>query len=192
MRRGLPNHWRKLRLSYARDAACSTIGGGHVSHMHEMWLAQPLEEAASQVYERCGFLQWLGKLHLVHIGDTAPSNPCPGPLECIHLLLLIHTCSSGYWFDGRLTLRVANARQLHELIIEHYQTWLRNAPADYTDDGFFNNSIPIVVTLQCGQNQKICQAMNGPLYDEDLTSWMRLWDFSEVRYLSIVIASQAS
>jgi len=34
--------------------------------------------------------------------------------------------------------------------------------------------------------------MNGPLYDEDLTSWMRLWDFSEVRYLSIVIASQAS
>jgi len=54
--------------------AWARVGGGRVSYMHEMQLAQPLEEATSLIYLRRGLLQWLGKPHLMHMGDMASSN----------------------------------------------------------------------------------------------------------------------
>jgi hypothetical protein len=102
----------------------------------------------------------------------------------------MHTCSQD-WF-GTLIVRVADARSLHTAIVERYETWLSRAPEAYTEDGFFMHSVPIAITSRCGQNQQICRATEGPLYEKDLSSWTCLRDFAEVRYMSIAIASQAS
>jgi hypothetical protein len=54
------------------------------------------------------------------------------------------------------------------------------------------DSVPIAVTSRCGQNQKICSTVRGDQYDQDILSWNRRCDFSQVKHVSFAIASHVS
>jgi|ERR1700692_3333797 hypothetical protein len=95
-------------------------------------------------------------------------------------------------YSTGLVITLSSARRLHEQIVQCYKPWLESAPVSYTEDHFFTDSFPITITSRCGQNQQICCATDGPEHDEEDASWSRLRNFSQIKYLSIAIASHVS
>ena len=91
-----------------------------------------------------------------------------------------------------LAIQLSKAQQLHEKISTSYRPWLAAAPPSYTDDGFFMDSVPIAITSRCGQNQKIGSLTRGEQYNQEIFSWNRRCDFSQVKHVSFALASHVS
>jgi len=95
-----------------------------------------------------------------------------------------------------LNITVSEARQLHNQIVNDYRPWIAEAPPSYTEGGFFTDSVPLAIISCCGQNQQIFSESRKPetqqLYDEEVEAWNRRHDFSQVKYVSLAIASHMS
>jgi hypothetical protein len=93
-----------------------------------------------------------------------------------------------------LDMTVTETRRLHNQIVQDYESWIDQAPLSYKEDGFFISSVPITVTSCCGQNQQVHCPIPGQVenYEEDVDSWSRIRDFSQIKYVSLAIASHVS
>lgn len=65
-----------------------------------------------------------------------------------------------------------------------YSSWLRLAPAEYKEDNFFLERVPIVITSHYGQNQQL-----GHQPREERDNWNRDRDFSRVRFVTVALAT---
>ena len=83
-----------------------------------------------------------------------------------------------------LTFNLANLRLLDRAIRRRYTNWVRDAPATYTQDNFFKERVPTVVTSRYGQNQEL-----GMDWEQETANWTRDRDFSRVRYLTVALAT---
>jgi hypothetical protein len=73
---------------------------------------------------------------------------------------------------------------LDEEICKEYDAWVVGAPEHYTEDGFFQERAPIIITSSYGQNQQL-----GHLPREEEDNWKRDRDFSRVRFMTVALAT---
>ena len=102
------------------------------------------------------------------------------------------THSRGSETPSVLSMPLSKTRQLHHEIGRSYRSWVNDAPTSYTEDGFFVDSFPIAITSRCGQNQRFSHVAKGNDYEKEKLSWNKLRDFSQIKYLSLAVASQLS
>jgi len=88
-----------------------------------------------------------------------------------------------------LQIKVSEIQQLHRKIIDGYKSWIVEALLSYTEDGFFTDSVPIAIMSCCGQNEEIFCPTELEGYQVELASWSWLCDFSQIKHISLAIAS---
>ena len=91
-----------------------------------------------------------------------------------------------------LQMKVSKTQQLHHKIVDDYESWIAEAPLSYTKNGFFIDSVPITITSCCGQNKEIFCPTELEGYQVELASWSRLRDCSQIKHISLAIASHTS
>ncbi len=86
-----------------------------------------------------------------------------------------------------LDLNLEKLRLLDRAIRHRYVTWVDKAPEGYTEDNFFKERIPIIVTTTYGQNQQL-----GREPGEESINWGRDRDYSKVRFMTVALATHYS
>jgi len=87
----------------------------------------------------------------------------------------------------RINLNLAALKNLDRAIVEFYEEWIEDAPAQYTEDGFFPMRRPVAVTSRFGQNQKL--ADTEELRVEERGNWTRECDYKRIRFITIALAT---
>jgi hypothetical protein len=72
------------------------------------------------------------------------------------------------------------------LIVDGYETWVRNAPEHWKTDGFLQDNSPVVVTSRFGQNARIAVPGNE---EEEAEAWNLERDYSRISYLTFALAT---
>jgi hypothetical protein len=85
-----------------------------------------------------------------------------------------------------LELRLGDATRLHNLIRTEYVSFFDDAPADWREDNFFSENMPISVTCRYGQNLPVGD-LNST--DEEAAQWNQDRNYSKLRTVSFAIAS---
>ena len=85
-----------------------------------------------------------------------------------------------------IPLRLEDLRKFNEAIKDGWQDWIRNAPPDYTEDGFFLSRTPISISSRYGQNQGIGVEANR---FTQKALWSKERDYSKIRYVSFALAT---
>jgi hypothetical protein len=78
-------------------------------------------------------------------------------------------------------------KNLDKAIIQHYDTWVADAPLEYTQDNFFSSRVPVAITSRFGQNQQLAESIEDRR--QERLNWRQDRDYSKIRYLTIAIAS---
>lgn len=86
-----------------------------------------------------------------------------------------------------MSLTLSQLRNLHTIIQTYYKRWVSEAPQSYKQDKFILDRVPIVITSRYGQNQDL--GITADDMERDAASWARDRDFTQVRYISIAIAT---
>ncbi len=100
------------------------------------------------------------------------------------MMLIILPCHSTHILD----LNLEKLRDLDNAICEGYDTWVDGAPPEYTDDKFFRERVPIIITTTYGQNQRLgCESPAE--IKEELVSWKNDRDFEKIRFMTVALAT---
>ena len=78
-------------------------------------------------------------------------------------------------------------KKLDTAITQHYHTWFKDAPYEYTDDAFFTSRVPVAITSRFGQNQQLAETT--PHRKQERSNWLHERDYSKIRYLTFAIAT---
>jgi hypothetical protein len=110
-----------------------------------------------------------------------------------YLVLLNVICDIGAntiiydYRDGRtIGLNFETLSKLHTLLLDGYNDFVSNAPADWKKDGFLLNNKPIIITSRYGQNACIALEDNE---DQEANDWNLERDYSKIAYLTFALAT---
>lgn len=95
------------------------------------------------------------------------------------MLYLMH-----YYSSRMLNLNLEMVQKLDAEICKGYQSWVRRAPAEYKDDNFFLDRVPVVITSRYGQNNRFGQAP-----DIERDNWERDRVWSKIRFVTVALAT---
>jgi len=83
-------------------------------------------------------------------------------------------------------MKFIDVQNLHEIIEGQYHDFVRDAPADWKDDSFLNDNVPITISVRYGQNQDIC---GQGTEEEETYHWHRLHQYRHIRTMAIALAT---
>lgn len=83
-----------------------------------------------------------------------------------------------------LDLNIDMVQLLDREICKGYASWVRRAPAEYKDDNFFIERVPIVITSRYGQNNQL-----GHKPVQERGNWKRDRDWSKIRFVTVALAT---
>lgn len=84
-----------------------------------------------------------------------------------------------------MPLTLHEARRLNDKMREDWDSWVRNAPDSWKDDGFIVENVPVALTMRYGQNQKL---EIDEARDIERENWDRDRDMEHIRLLAVSIA----
>ncbi|KAF8342353.1 uncharacterized protein EI90DRAFT_3011842 [Cantharellus anzutake] len=88
--------------------------------------------------------------------------------------------------NGKLTLRRRDVENMHHALAHYYTSeFVANAPPTWTDDTWFTNSTPLVVTIKYGQDLPL-DMVN---LEETSTTWNHNFSFQHISRWSIALAT---
>lgn len=83
-----------------------------------------------------------------------------------------------------VTLNLPMVMSLDRALRSQYDLWVQRAPESYTQDKFFQERVPIIVTSLYGQNQPLGI---DPTTERGNWHWDR--DFSKIRFMTVALAT---
>jgi hypothetical protein len=86
-----------------------------------------------------------------------------------------------------LSLTLNDMRRLHERMTLNYNQWIKNAPDNYKEDGFFTSRRPVGVTSRYGQNQRIGGSqIHGDVEDHN---WDNDRPWGDISHVTVALAT---
>jgi hypothetical protein len=88
-------------------------------------------------------------------------------------------------------LRLQDVKKLHGHILSEWDGWVRDAPDDWTADGWLQQHIPLSIACRFGQNQPIASSDQDALRVE-ARNWKEERNYTHIRYMSMAVATDIS
>ena len=88
--------------------------------------------------------------------------------------------------NGKIILNFDKLKELDRVLVEGYNQWVKDLPASWKKDSFFESNKPIVVTSRYGQDAGIAFDGNE---DDEAAAWQGLRDYSKISFLTVAIAT---